>query len=165
MYDALHVFAREAGDGHRTSGYSFAKLWRTKFMLLLRRNSLRQGRRQGRRYSWTSQQIVAFIRQKLSCLDKDWIIELSELKPNVNLNIKLNISKSHVNRYLENVFYRFLAVNSKYKCRRVGILQLSKVMAGNSCCSWLGSVLIVEVVIWPLNLSRFISLCAQNIAC
>ena len=37
MYDALHVFARE---GHRTSGYSFVKLWRTKFMLLLRRGYL-----------------------------------------------------------------------------------------------------------------------------
>ena len=39
MYDALlrlHVRIRE---GHRTSGYSFVKLWRTKFMLLLRRNS------------------------------------------------------------------------------------------------------------------------------
>ena len=28
-----------AREGHRTSGYSFVKLWRTKFMLLLRRNS------------------------------------------------------------------------------------------------------------------------------
>ena len=36
MYDALHMRIRE---GHRTSGYSFVKLWRTKFMLLLRRNS------------------------------------------------------------------------------------------------------------------------------
>ena len=26
-------------EGHRTSGYSFVKHWRTKFMLLLRRNS------------------------------------------------------------------------------------------------------------------------------
>ena len=35
-WNGIHVRIRE---GHRTSGYSFVKLWRTKFMLLLRRNS------------------------------------------------------------------------------------------------------------------------------
>jgi hypothetical protein len=38
MYDALHRLHVRIRDGHRTSGYSFVKLWRTKFMLLLRRN-------------------------------------------------------------------------------------------------------------------------------
>ena len=36
-------------------------------------------------------------------------IELSEIKRNVDLNIKLNISKSQMNRYLENVLYRGVA--------------------------------------------------------
>ena len=40
-------------------------------------------------------------------------IELSELKPNVNLDIKLNISKSQVNKYLENVLYRVVVGNLK----------------------------------------------------
>ena len=45
---------------------------------------------------------------------KNYRIELSELKPNVNLNInKLNTSKNRVNRYLQNVLYRRQAVHSR----------------------------------------------------
>jgi hypothetical protein len=40
-------------------------------------------------------------------------IDLPELKPNVNLYIKLNTSKSQVNRYLENVLYRVVEGNLK----------------------------------------------------
>jgi hypothetical protein len=46
------------------------------------------------------------------CEPNYWI-ELSELKPNVNLNINLNTSKSQMNRYLENLFYPVVAGNLK----------------------------------------------------
>ena len=44
-------------------------------------------------------------------------IELSELKLNVNSNIKLNTPKIQLNRYRENVLYRVLTGNLKFQNR------------------------------------------------
>jgi hypothetical protein len=61
------------------------------------------------------------------CLDHNHLN--FHLKPNVNLNIRLNTSKRLVNRYIENVLYRVVAGNLKIQT------------------SWLGTVPIIEVVI------------------
>ena len=50
---------------------------------------------------------------KLSRQRLNYQTELSELKSDVNLNIKLNTSKSQVNRYLENVLHRVVKDNLK----------------------------------------------------
>jgi hypothetical protein len=39
LFMLKRIFSWRIREGHRTSGYSFVKLWRTKFMLLRRRNS------------------------------------------------------------------------------------------------------------------------------
>jgi hypothetical protein len=68
----------------------------------------------------------------------------------VNLNINLNTSKSQMNRYLENLFYPVVAGNLKIQSSPTAMQTswfLTAVMAGNSCCGWLGSVPIVEVLI------------------